>query len=118
MREVHPDCAGLSCGVRIYPNTQLAALVRVRGPLADNPNLHGEVRDNEDFLRPIFYVDAHVGAGIHQYVTSLVDGDPRFFHADPAQVDGNYNYNDNSVLAQAIRSGERGAYWDILRRLR
>ena len=37
-------------------------------------------------------------------------------HADPDQVDGNYNYNANSVLANAIRSGQRGAYWDILRR--
>ena len=33
-----------------------------------------------------------------------------------AGADKNYNYNDNSVLSQAIQSGERGAYWDILRK--
>ena len=31
-------------------------------------------------------------------------------------ADRNYNYNDNSILSQAIQNGERGAYWDILRR--
>ena len=28
-----------------------------------------------------------------------------------------YLYNDSPVLANAIRDGERGAYWDILRRI-
>jgi radical SAM superfamily enzyme YgiQ (UPF0313 family) len=117
MREVNPDCVGLSCGVRIYPHTPLARIVRGQGALGQNPNLYGTTDNNDDFLRPIFYVDAQVGKDIHAHVSSLVAGDRRFFHADPAQVDGNYNYNNNSVLANAIRTGERGAYWDILRRL-
>ncbi len=117
MREVNPDRAGLSCGVRVYPHTPLAGTVRQRGAIADNPHLHGAVRDNDSFLRPVFYVDAGVGGDIHRVVTELVAGDKRFLHADPAQPDGNYNYNDNSVLASAIRAGARGAYWDILRRM-
>jgi len=117
VRGLAPDRVGLSCGVRVYPNTILAQTIRAQGPLASNPHLHGAVTDNDDFLRPIFYVDAALGEGIHAYVSSLVEGDPLFLHADPSQVDGNYNYNDNSVLAQAIQNGERGAYWDILRRL-
>ena len=117
MREIAPDRVGLSCGVRLYPHTPLARMVRRQGPLAANPNLHGVREDNEDFLRPIFYVDAALGPDIHRIVSELVAGDPRFFHADPSQLDGNYNYNDNSVLSNAIRSGARGAYWDILRRL-
>lgn len=117
MREVAPDRVGLSVGVRIYPYTSLASVVRSQGPMESNPNLHGTVMDNHDFLKPVFYIDQNVGTGIHQYVTELVAGDKRFLHADPAQIDGNYNYNNNSVLSNAIRDGARGAYWDILRKL-
>ncbi|NIA15622.1 MAG: radical SAM protein [Nitrospiraceae bacterium] len=117
LRDVAPGRVGLSCGVRVYPNTPLAAMVREGGPLEGNPCLHGAVQGNEDFLRPIFYVDVAIGEDINAYVASLIRGDERFLHADPSETDGNYNYNDNSVLAQAIRAGERGAYWDILRRL-
>jgi len=56
----------------------------------------------------------------------LIGGDQRFF--EPAldavgQTDedgdaGNYNYNENLLLEEAIAAGARGAYWDILRRLR
>ncbi|MCX5768867.1 MAG: radical SAM protein [Candidatus Hydrogenedentes bacterium] len=117
MREVAPDRAGLSVGVRIYPHTRLATIVRSQGPIESNPNLHGTVKDNPDFLKPIFYIDEKAGPDLHQYVTRLVAGEKMFFHADPAQIDGNYNYNNNSVLATAIRNGARGAYWDILAKL-
>jgi radical SAM superfamily enzyme YgiQ (UPF0313 family) len=117
MREVSPDRVGLSCGVRVYPHTPLAAQLRGHGAIETNPNLHGAVRDNPHFLRPIFYVESGLGGDIHTLISGLVRGEERFLHADPAQVDGNYNYNDNSVLANAIRAGERGAYWDILRRI-
>lgn len=117
MRSAGPDRVGLSCGVRVYPHTPLARHVLTQGPLDRNPHLHGALADNDSLLRPIFYVESTLGAGIHAAVSELVGGDSRFLHADPAQVDGNYNYNDNSVLAEAIRRGERGAYWDILRRI-
>ncbi len=116
-RTVQPDCVGLSCGVRVYPHTPLARIIQAQGPLKSNPNLHGDRENNDDFLRPIFYVDAALGEDIHRLAWSLIGGDKRFMVADPKEVDRNYNYNDNSVLAQAIRSGQRGAYWDILRRV-
>ncbi len=115
-REVGPDCVGLSCGVRVYPYTPLARFVKSQGPMKANPNLHGAVEDNDTFLRPVFYVDEAVGGDLHAYVARRVSGDRRFFHADPAELDGNYNYNNNSVLSRAIRNGARGAYWDILRK--
>ncbi len=117
MRDVNPDRVGLSCGVRVYPHTPLAAFVRRQGPVTGNPHLHGTVQDNDNFLKPVFYVETGVGGDIHRVVTELVAGDIRFLHADPAQLEGNYNYNDNSVLANAIRDGAHGAYWDILRRI-
>lgn len=117
IRKLAPDRAGLSCGVRIYPHTPLAQLLRCQGPIASNPHLHGVRAGNDDFLKPIFYVDAGMDGDIHTIAGEYVGGDPLFFHADPSQLAGNYNYNDNSVLSNAIRAGERGAYWDILRRL-
>lgn len=117
MREIRPDRVGLSCGVRIYPHTPLANLLRTQGPLEKNPHLHGATQDNENLLKPIFFLEAGLENNLHALVTEIVAGDKRFLHADPAQIEGNYNYNDNSVLANAIRAGARGAYWDILRRM-
>ena len=111
LRDVAPGRVGLSCGVRVYPNTPLAAMVRRDGPVETNPCLHGVVQGNDDLLRPIFYVDTAIGEDINVYVASLVRGDERFLHADPSETDGNYNYNDNSVLAQAIRAGSA---WRVL----
>jgi hypothetical protein len=117
MRTINPDRVGLSCGVRVYPHTALGMSVQEQGALADNPNMYGAVTNNDLLLRPIFYVDAGIGGDIHRIVSELVGGDRRFLHADPSELDGNYNYNDNSVLANAIRDGARGAYWDIIRKM-
>lgn len=118
VQEANPDCAGLSCGIRVYPHTGIARMVREQGPLEHNRHLHGTVRDNAELLRPIFYVDKAIGASIHEQVAALIEGDARFFHAVPSELGANYNYNNNSTLAQAIRNGARGAYWDILRKMR
>ncbi|MBN2308865.1 MAG: radical SAM protein [Candidatus Hydrogenedentes bacterium] len=117
IRGLPVDRVGLSCGVRVYPGTPLAASIRAQGPIAGNPNLYGTVTGNEDLLRPVFYVDGAVGEDIHRLVWALAGDDPRFLAANPDEADRNYNYNDNSALSQAIRSGARGAYWDILRKL-
>lgn len=117
MQELDVDRVGLSCGIRVYPNTPLAGWIQAQGPLAANRHLHGVTEDNDDLLRPIFFIEAALGLDIHAIVTELTQGDPRFLHADPNQRDGNYNYNDNSVLVDAIAGGARGAYWDILRRI-
>jgi radical SAM superfamily enzyme YgiQ (UPF0313 family) len=117
MHEIEPDCVGLSCGIRVFPGTPLARLVKSQGSLEDNPNLLGAKRQNENLLVPIYYVDESVGGDILEFVWTLVGDDDRFFTANPHEaLDRNYNYNDNSILSQAIQSGERGAYWDILRK--
>jgi len=58
-----------------------------------------------------------IGDEITSYVGKLINGDKRFFFASPEDVDQNYNYNDNSLLVNAIKRGYRGAFWDILRRI-
>ncbi len=116
MRRLEPSRVGLSVGVRLYPGTPLAAQV-MRGPLAQQPGLLGEVEDNDSLLRPIFYVDPGVGPEISEFVADLVRGDQRFFCPDPAAEVADYNYRENPILVDAITRGYRGAYWDILRRL-
>ena len=49
------------------------------------------------------------------HTAELGDSPPLERRADPY---ADYNYNDNRTLMKAIENGARGAYWDILRRLR
>ena len=117
MKRISPSRVGVSTGVRIYDGTALGRMVRREGVSASNPALHGRTQDNDDFLAPIYYLSPALGVEIIEHVSSLIEGDSRFFHASMDQIDRNYNYNDNSVLVRAIREGYRGAYWDILRRI-
>ncbi|MBI2864719.1 MAG: cobalamin B12-binding domain-containing protein [Chloroflexi bacterium] len=118
MRRIAPDCVGAAVGLRVYPNTAFARWLRGQGPIAANPNLQGAVADNESFVAPIYFVNAELGENPLSYVAGLIGGDQRFFVGSREEAGQNYNYNDNSLLVNAIRSGRRGAYWDILRRLR
>jgi len=117
MKRIEPDRVGVSIGVRIYNGTALGEMVRREGVSASNPALHGTIEGNESFLAPIYYLSPKVGMEVFGLVDELVAGDSRFLHASPAELEGNYNYNDNTVLVDAIRAGFRGAFWDILRRL-
>jgi len=118
MKKASPDRIGVNLGVRVFPQTRLAQMVRREGPLNKNPNLHGAVTGNRHFFYPIYYVSSNMGPDVADYVSRLIDSDSRFlFFGDTAGADRNYNYNDNTVLVNAIKAGYRGAFWDILRRL-
>lgn len=118
IKQVNPDRAGAATGVRVYPRTPLERIVRTQGPLASNPNLHGQVENNSNLLHPVFYVDKALGDRPLDLVVDLIGGDERFFPPPRTQDATNYNYNDNKVLQEAIHAGQRGAFWDILRRLK
>jgi radical SAM superfamily enzyme YgiQ (UPF0313 family) len=118
MKRISPDRVGANLGVRVFPQTRLAQAVREEGPLDANPNLRGSVLGNDGFFLPIYYISAALGQDAAGYLADLIGGDERFFFfGDTAGADRNYNYNDNTVLVNAIRQGYRGAFWDILRRL-
>ena len=123
-KRLDPDCAGAALGIRIYPGTPLASLVRTEGPLDSNPNIRRRYPGPVDWMRPTFYISAALGDRPERLVRELIGGDPRFFGpADPPSApSGNarddHNYNDNRLLIEAILGGARGAYWDILRQLR
>jgi hypothetical protein len=118
MKAIRPDRVGLSIGVRIYPRTALAQLIQEEGVFTTNPNVIGVIEDNQDFLKPIFYLSSELGCNsIFSFIDHLVGKDPMFFFANPEAQNRNYNYNENLILMNAIKRGYRGAYWDILRRL-
>ena len=117
MKRLAPDRVGVSFGVRVFPRTRMAEMVREQGSLKDNPNLHGTIEGNDNFFRPVFYVSSGLGADSAGYLSQLIGGDERFFFVSPSGAERNYNYNDNTVLVNAIKAGYRGAFWDILRRL-
>jgi radical SAM superfamily enzyme YgiQ (UPF0313 family) len=117
MKKIEPSCVGASMGVRIYPGT---AMARTLAPqlMTGAPSLYALEEGDSDFLRPVYYVSPVLGENPLRMLSDAVGGDERFFVASPERGESDYNYNDNSVLSDAIRSGHRGAFWDILRRLR
>ncbi len=118
MKHIDADCVGLSVGVRIYEGTPLAAFVSRQMAAGSDAGIYGAKTGNPGFLMPVFYISPEVGTEIVDYVRQLVAGDERFFVPGTEPTESNYNYSDNEVLVRAVASGARGAYWDILRRIR
>ncbi|MBI4331446.1 MAG: radical SAM protein [Chloroflexi bacterium] len=118
MKRLSPDRVGVSLGVRLFPGTRLGDRALAEGPLAANPGVRGKVSANSKLLAPVFYLSPELGWDAEAYLAGLIGADERFFFASREAGEANYNYNDNSVLVQAIKDGYRGAYWDILRRLK
>jgi radical SAM superfamily enzyme YgiQ (UPF0313 family) len=128
VKQIDPDCAGASLGLRLYPGTRATELITSEHPLESCPGIQRRYQGRVDLLQPTFYISAALGDRPARLVRELIDGDKRFFApleepvkasgAPPAgQAAGDHNYNDNSALTKAIQAGARGAYWDILRRL-
>jgi radical SAM superfamily enzyme YgiQ (UPF0313 family) len=121
-KSISPDCIGAPVGVRIYPNTPMASLVCSEGSLEANPNIKRKYEGPVDFFKPTFYISSLLGGNPAQLVRDLIAGDKRFFAPalgeDLPVPPTDHNYNDNTELTDAICKGARGAYWDILRRLR
>ncbi|MHC4616868.1 MAG: B12-binding domain-containing radical SAM protein [Planctomycetota bacterium] len=126
IKQISPDCAGAPVGVRVYPGTEMARMAAAEGPPEDNPNIHRKYDGPVDFLKPTFYISQALGPNPARVIRDLIAGDKRFFEpmeesdagVNEKAVSTDHNYNENIALAEAIRKGARGAYWDILRRLR
>jgi len=120
IKEINPDCAGAPLGVRIYPGTEMVNVVAAEGNIETNPNIRRKYTGPIDLFRPTFYISHLLGPNPARLIKDFIAGDKRFFEpideADAALTD--HNYNDNTELVQAIAAGARGAYWDILHKLR
>lgn len=121
IKSIAPDCAGASLGIRVYPGTGMVEALQREGPLKRNPGLRRKYTGPVDLFQPTFYVAPALGPAPARLIKDLIAGDKRFFEPMAEQPDAeatDHNYNDNTELVDAIRQGARGAYWDILRRLR
>jgi radical SAM superfamily enzyme YgiQ (UPF0313 family) len=121
IKRIAPDCAGASLGIRVYPGTGMADLLLREGSLRAHPGLRRKYAGDIDFFQPTFYLSPALGPEPARLIKDLIAGDARFFEPMAEQPDAaatDHNYNDNTELVEAIRRGARGAYWDILRRLR
>jgi tryptophan 2-C-methyltransferase len=123
------DCVGAALGVRLHPDFPICRRIAAEGPLERNPGLRRSYSGPIDLVQPTFYVSPALGEQPAQLVRDCIAGDKRFFEpsdeteavtqaADNAAEPRGHNYNDNDPLARAIAAGARGAYWDILRKLR
>ena len=89
--------------------------------MEQNPGIRRYYDGPIDLLRPTFYISPELGDRPATLVRELIGDDPRFFPPeadDPTGAAKDHNYNDNRELNEAIEAGARGAYWDILRRIR
>lgn len=109
MRRAEPDRVGVAVGVRVYPGTELAHVVKQDGV---GEGLVG----GEDPLEPLFFLEPRIAPFVFELLDQLIGEDRRFLFFDPSRPERNYNYNANERLVEAIGIGYRGAYWDILRR--
>jgi len=116
MKRVAPTCVGVTLGARVYPGTRLAAQLGVPGWRI--PGLVGGTEGNDDLAMPVFYLEPALGEDPVGLLRELIAGDQRFFFGWPDDVQADYNYDDNPELTRAIADGHRGAYWDILRKVR
>lgn len=110
MKKVNPDRVGVSLGVRIYPKTEMAEMMK-NGRISDGLTGGTSIHD------PMFFLEPAVADNVYDLLDDLIEGDERFLFFNPKNPNQNYNYNANEVLVDAIAKGHRGAYWDILRRL-
>lgn len=115
VRRTKAERVGISAGVRVYPGTELSKM-KATGAL--DKGLFQQKEDKENLLEPLFFIEPALGLGMFELLDRLIGNDHRFFFFDPTKPDRNYNYNANQRLIDAISKGYRGAYWDILRRLR
>ncbi len=126
IKQINPDCAGAALGVRIYPGTAMEEIAAEELRKGSESGIRRKYSGHIDLLKPTFYISDTLGTQPAQLVKDLIGGDKRFFEpateADQKSSDKSeatdYNYNDNLLLIQAIQNGARGAYWDILRKLR
>ena len=118
MQRVGPSCVGASMGIRLYPGTALARTLAPQMKQGTPAGFYGFEPDGAELLKPVYYLSPELGENPQQLLTDLVGGDQRFLIASAEREPGDFNYNNNSILSEAIRAGARGTFWDILRRLK
>lgn len=112
MKQIQPDRVSVTIGLRVFPGTELADMLRREGSLRTVDGVELSPHDSA-LLEPVFYVSEQLGDDPVGLVDRIIGGDSRFFGVNTKR----FNYNANDELVRAISQGERGAYWSILSRI-
>lgn len=110
VKELDIPLIGMSVGVRVYPDTPLGKAVKSG---FDSEGLHPRTCCVSD---PVFYLSPLLGGDPLALVHQLVAEDPRFLFLSAPADQESYNYADDESLCKLIEEGNRGAYWDIIKR--
>jgi len=110
VREFNVSLAGISAGVRVYPDTPLGNAV-ASGAIKEG--LYPDT--SEDPEQPVFYLSPSLGGSAGSLINQLVGDDRRFLMLGMPGEEGSYNYAGDELLSGLIERGARGAYWDIIR---
>lgn len=110
VRELDIPLVGISVGVRVYPNTPLGKAVTCG---FNNEGLHPSIWSLHD---PVFYLSPLLGSDPLALMHQLVGADSRFLFLSSPRDEESYNYADDEILCRLIEQGNRGAYWDIIRK--
>jgi hypothetical protein len=101
IKRADPDRAGVSVGVRLYPEPSWPAA----SPSRSRTRARRSSSSNRKSHRLFF-----------DLLGRLIGEDSRFLVFDPPKPGLNCNYNENKRLIDLIARGHRGAYWNIVRR--
>lgn len=113
LKKMKPFCVGFAVGVRVYPGTSFGNFVKNKILNKDLKGLYGEIKDNEDFFKPIFYISEHLSFdSICSLIEKEIYGEFPFFL--PSAKDKSHDYAGNKFLKRAISRGMKGAYWKML----
>jgi radical SAM superfamily enzyme YgiQ (UPF0313 family) len=111
MKKSTADMIGIAVGVRVYPGTKL------EHKIIHKKHSKGLIT-GDSISDPKFFIEPAVAPFVSELVYQIIGDDKQFLFFDPSKPKQNYNYNANNLLVDAIRDGYRGAYWDILRRVK
>jgi len=113
VKELDVPLAGIAAGVRVYPETPLGRAIAngiIKGGLYPEAG--------QAPCEPWFYLSPALGSDASALIKKLVADDPHFLFLSSPAEERSYNYAGDEALCQWIEKGERGAYWDIIRRRR
>jgi radical SAM superfamily enzyme YgiQ (UPF0313 family) len=110
VKELDIPLTGISVGVRVYHNTPLGTAVETG---FGSDCLHPSTSEPWE---PVFYVSPFLSSEPAAFVHELTDSDLRFLFLTAPDDKESYNYADDEALCRLIEQGNRGAYWDIIRR--
>jgi radical SAM superfamily enzyme YgiQ (UPF0313 family) len=103
---------GISIGVRVYPGTYFAK------SLSNGLGKEGLLPSDSTSFEPTYFLSPYLKDDTLKITENAVGNDTRFLLLSNPSEQGSYNYADDTNLSEKIKAGERGAYWDIIKRNR